>query len=168
MTVDKPIDSKHFKCIKEDNSQEDDERQWELSKIVFDRFYEYLKKKGLKESTAEQRTDGAAFFIMRYVFVYEDVIDIRAISEETVRKYLGNWYIRKVMNSSIKEIKLNLTALSNFFTFLKENDHITEDHLRELKGICRDTEWFEMRFRTYFESEGEDFREWIEEYNYDW
>jgi len=169
MTIENPIDSKHFKCIKEDNSQKDNERQWELSKIVFDRFYEYQKKRGLKENTAGQRTDRAAYFIMDYVFVYEDIVDdIRAVSDETVRKYLGNWYIRKFMNPTIKGIKAHLRALSDFFTFLKDNGQISRDHLSELKGVCRDTAWFEMRLRTYFESDSEGFREWIEEYNYDW
>ena len=51
------MEDKHFKCIKEDNSEEEDKRQWERSKIVFDHFYNYLKDRGLKESLAGRRTE---------------------------------------------------------------------------------------------------------------
>ncbi|MDK2897287.1 MAG: hypothetical protein PWP04_1407 [Candidatus Atribacteria bacterium] len=56
------IKKEHFECIKEENSEEEQERQWERSKIIFDHFYEYLKNKGLKESTAGKRTEMAAYF----------------------------------------------------------------------------------------------------------
>ena len=49
--------TKHFECIMEDNSEEEHEKQWKRSKIIFDNFYEYLKNKGLKESTAGKRTE---------------------------------------------------------------------------------------------------------------
>jgi len=58
------IKGKHFECIKEDNSEEEKEKQWQRSKVVFDQFYEYLKNKGLNEKTAVRRTDQAVFFIM--------------------------------------------------------------------------------------------------------
>ena len=37
----KKIKREDFDCIKEDNSEEEDKKQWERSKIIFDRFYEY-------------------------------------------------------------------------------------------------------------------------------
>ncbi len=37
----------HFEYIKDDNSEEEHEKQWKRSKIVFDQFYEYPKNKGL-------------------------------------------------------------------------------------------------------------------------
>ena len=51
----KKIREEHFKCIKEDNSEEEYNKQWERSAIIFEQFYEYLKNKGLKESTAGKR-----------------------------------------------------------------------------------------------------------------
>ncbi len=53
------IKTEHLQCIKEDNSEEESEKQWKRSKIVFDHFYEYLKNKGLQESTAGKRTEMA-------------------------------------------------------------------------------------------------------------
>lgn len=58
------LEAKHFKCIKRDNSEEEVERRWQIFKIVFYKFYDYLKTKGLNENTAGKRTDRAAVFIM--------------------------------------------------------------------------------------------------------
>ena len=161
------IKEEHFECIKEDNSQEEDEKQWKRSKIVFDHFYEYLKNKGLKESTAGKRTERAAFFIMDYLFVYDDAMSILEVSGDTVRTFLGNWYIRKFLNPSIVSIKSYLRSISDFYIFLSEKGFISKGQLSEIKEVCKDREWFEMRLKTYFNCKREDFIEWLQEYNYD-
>ncbi|MDH7513954.1 MAG: hypothetical protein QHH14_13490 [Clostridiales bacterium] len=161
------LKDEHFECIKEDNSEEENDKQWQLSKIVFDQFYEYLKNKGLNENTAGRRTDRAAFFIMNYLFVYDDARNILEVSEDTVRKFLGNWYIRKFWNPSIRGINSYLKAISDFYTFLKDRGFISKEQLSEIKDVCKDKAWFEMRLQTYFEAQGDDFYDWIQEYNYD-
>jgi len=95
----------------------------------FDCFFEYLKDKGLKESTASKRTQRIVFFILDYLFVYDDALSILEVSGDTIRTFLGNWYIRKVLNSRKTEM---------------------------------------MRLQSYSAVEGDEFYEWIEEYNYDW
>jgi len=42
-----------------------------------------------------------------------------------------------------------------------------KEELNEIKKVCKDTAWFEMRLKTYFESDEDEFYEWIQEYNYD-
>jgi len=161
------IKDEHFECIMEENSEEEYEKQWKRSKIIFDHFYEYLKNKGLKESTARKRTKMAAFFIMDYLFVYEDAMSVLEVSEDTIRRFLGNWYIRKFMNPNMPDIKLYLKSISDFFTFLNEKGFISEGELSEIKEVCKDEAWFEMRLKTYFEAEGDDFYKWLQEYNYE-
>lgn len=162
------IKDEHFECIKEDNSEEEYKKQWKRSKIIFDHFYEYLKNKGLKESTAGKRTEMTAYFIMDYLFVYDDATNILEVSGDTIRKFLGNWYIRKYWSPKISEIKSFLRAISDFFTFLRERDFVSNEQLSEIKEVCKDIPWFEMRLKTYFEADGDDFYEWLEEYNYEW
>jgi hypothetical protein len=159
----------HFECIKEDNSEEEDDKQWKRSKIVFDQFYDYLtKEKSLKESTAGRRTEMAAFFVMNYLFVYDDAMSVLEVYGDTIRTFLGNWYIRKTWNPSISRIKSSLRALSDFFTFLYKKGFMAKEQLNEIKEVCKDTGWFEMRLKKYFEANGDDFDEWLQEYNYDW
>jgi len=162
------LKTEHLECIKEDNSEEEDEKQWKRTKIVFDQFYDYLsKEKNLKESTAGKRTDMAVFFVMDYLFVYDDALSILEVDGDTIRRFLGNWYIRKSWNPSIGQIKSCLRALSDFFTFLYKKGFMDKEELNEIKKVCKDTAWFEMRLKTYFESDEDEFYEWIQEYNYD-
>ncbi|MGM0653302.1 MAG: hypothetical protein ACQES4_11075 [Bacillota bacterium] len=72
------------------------EKQWERSKIVFESFFKYLVEKGLKETTAAQKTNMVIFFIMKYLFIYSDHTEsILEVYDEDIRTFLGNWYIRK-------------------------------------------------------------------------
>jgi len=162
------LKSEHLECIKEENSEEEDERQWERSKIVFDRFHEYLLNRGLKEETADDRTQRVVFYVMDYLFVYKDVESILEASADTIRTFLGNWYIRKFLNPNMSEIKSFLKSILDFYKFLLKEDVASEADLEEMEGVCKDVPWFEMRLRTYFEADGDEFHEWLQEYNYDW
>ncbi|HOL46149.1 MAG TPA: hypothetical protein PK973_06245 [Candidatus Saccharicenans sp.] len=157
------LEAKHFKCIKRDNSEEEVERRWQIFKIVFDKFYDYLKTKGINENTAGKRTDRAAFFIMNYLFVYGDARSILDISEDTIRKFLGNWYIRRFWDPSIRGIHSYLKAISDFYAFLNERGFVSKEQLSETKAVCKDKAWFEMRLRTYFGAKGDDFYDRIQE-----
>lgn len=160
----------NLECIKEDNGEEEYEKQWERSKIVFDHFYEYLKGRGLKDSTAGRRTEMAAFFIMDYVFVYEDIMDMREVYDTTIKRFLGNWYIRKFLDPQISTINSFLRAISDFYTFLHKNSFITKRDLEEIKEICKDKEWFEMRHVTYYQAlrsgDEDEYYDWVDEYDY--
>ena len=81
---------------------------------------------------------------------------------------MGNWYIRKFMNPRMSEIKSFLRAISDLFTFIRNEGFITDEGLKGIKDVCKDTAWFEMRLETYFAAEGDEFYEWIREYDYDW
>ena len=46
-----------------------------------------------------------AFFIMDYLFVYDNATSVLEVDGDTIRRFLGNWYIRKFINPKISEIK---------------------------------------------------------------
>jgi len=160
------IKPRNLECIKEENSESENEKQWKRSEIVFDEFYNYLKGKGLKEGTCNERVNEVAFFVMDYFFVYHDEISMLDVDGGTIRTYLGNWYIRKFWNPSVKGIKSRLKAISDFYTFLHSLNFIDKEELQDIKLTCKDMAWFEMRLKTYFEADEEAFRDWLDEYNY--
>lgn len=134
-------------------------------KPVFHQFGEYLKKKGLKKETVQKKVQMVVLFIFEFLYVYSSVDNVFFIDGDTIRTFLGNWYIRKVMNPRMKEIRGFLNAIADFFTFLKKKDLIFKEDLQELKETGKDKEWFEIRLATYFQFQWSDFQEWIEEYN---
>lgn len=158
----------NFECIKEDNSEEEQKRQWENSEIIFTEFASYLDKKGYKDSLIERQVMNCSYFVMDYYFVYGDDYTVLSANDHIIRKFLGNWYIRKNWSPNLKEMKEILSAIYDFFEFIYENGFFTKDQFEDIKQVCKDKDWFEKRLKTYKTADGEKFRKWIEEYNYDW
>jgi len=161
------LKKEYFKCIKEDNSDEENDRQWENTKNVFMAFETYLINKGYNENLTERQVRNIIYFVMNYFFVYANELSILETNETTIRTFLGNWYIRKNWSPNLKEIKEILSALFDFFEFLHETQFIQNEQLEEIKTVCKDKDWFKKRLKTYKTAKGKYFREWIEEYNYD-
>jgi hypothetical protein len=162
------LKTKTFECIKEDNSEEENQRQWKNSKIVFDEFRKYLSEKNYKEELIERQLGYSSFFVMNYFFVYEGKMSVLETEEITIRTFLGNWYIRKNLSPNFIEMKEFLSALFDFFEFIQHKEFITNEQLEKIKQVCKDKNWFEHRLKTYKTAEGNAFKKWIDEYNYDW
>ena len=158
----------NFECIKEDNSEEENDRQWENSKIVFDELKKFLSSKKYKDALIERQLGYSSFFVMNYFFVYADELSILETDDTTIRKFLGNWYIRKSGSPKFKEMKEILLALFDFFEFVCEREFISIGQFEKIKQVCKDKDWFENRLKTYKTTDREGFSKWIDEYNYDW
>ena len=161
------LKKENFKCIKEDNSEEENDKQWENSKVVFEEFKKYLIEKGYKDNLIERQLGYSSYFVMNYFFVYADELSILETNDTIIRKFLGNWYIRKSWSPRFKEMKEILSAIFDFFEFIYKNKFISIEQLEEIKQVCKDKDWFENRIKTYKTANGEDFRKWIADYNYD-
>lgn len=61
------LENKHFECNKEDNSEEENERQWENSKIAFDEFKIYLSNKNVKDNIIDRQLGWSSYFVMNYL-----------------------------------------------------------------------------------------------------
>ncbi len=162
------LTKENFECIKDDNSEEEDNRQWENTQVVFDEFEEYLRKKNYSDKLVQRQLEYSSFFVMSYFFVYEDVLSVLETDDSTIRKFLGNWYIRKNMSPNLKEMMEILSALFDFFEFLFTRELITDEQFEIIKQVCIDKVWFENRLKTYNTSDIKNFKAWIDEYNYDW
>jgi len=157
-----------FMRINIDDCDDWKKKQWEQSSVLFDAFFEYLKEeKGLKEETAGQKTNMVAFFIMNFLFVYYNAIDdLRDVDDYAIRTFLGNWYIRKFMSPKVAEMNRFLRAIADFYTFLHKKGFIDDYVLSEIKETCKDKEWFAQRLKSYYETSGDEFEDWIMEYDY--
>ncbi len=162
------LTKENFECVNEANSEEEEKRQWEKSQIVFDEFEEYLHTKGYKDIRIQSHLEYSSYFVMNYFFVYEDELSVLETDNTTIRKFLGNWYIRENASPTFKEMKEILTALLDFFEFVLIQDFITVEQFETIEQVCTEKEWFENRLKTYNNSDPQNFKKWIDEYNYDW
>jgi len=129
-------------------------------------FFQYLTaEKGISEETASVHTQQIDFFATHYLRDYEDKSLLDA-SGMDIENYLGDWYIRKVLNSTKSDVRAILVAFKKFFKFLYETREIGKEQLDDILEACANPQRYIRRFETYFELDPEcetweaDFDEW--------
>ncbi len=138
----------------------------EVEKFV-DSFYKYLKQeKGISEETASAHAYQIRFFAPQYLIEY-DGKSLLEVTGSDIEDYLGNWYIRKVLNSNKSDVRPALVAFKKFYKFLHESGNVEEEELNDILAACENPQRYIRRFETYFELNPEsetwdnDFRNWF-------
>ncbi len=134
-------------------------------------FYKHLKlEKGISEETASAHAGQIEFFASHYLRDYEDK-SLLDTSGRDIENYIGNWYIRKVLNSSKSDVRAILVAFKKFFKFLFEEGKIEKRQLDDILEACASPQRYIRRFESYdaldpeSETWGIDFENWLmEEY----
>lgn len=130
-------------------------------------FYKHLElKKGLSEETASAHAGQIKFFASHYLRDYggKSLLDA---SGRDIENYLGDWYIRKVMNSSKSNVRAILVAFKKFFKFLFEKGKIEKGQLDNILEACASPQRYISRFESYdaLDPESEtwdiDFENWL-------
>jgi hypothetical protein len=114
-------------------------------------FYNYLKQeKGLSKETASEHAHQIGFFANNYLSGYEEksLLDVTGMG---IDDYLGNWYIRKVWNSSKGDVRPILVAFKKFYKFLHECGSVDKDQLDDLLSACKNHRRYSRRFESYDE-----------------
>ena len=121
-------------------------------------FEDHLKNKGLSAKTIRTHIDNVDFFINYFLLNYE----VRDVTHGcySIGEFLGYFFIKKAMWSSVNAIKSNITSLKKFYSYLLEKDIISDDDYHFMCDIIDEDKntWF-ARMERY---------ENIDEDNYDW
>jgi hypothetical protein len=130
-------------------------------------FFEHLTAdKGLSEEKASLHSGKIEFFAFHYLMNYNGKSILDA-SGSDIEEYLGDWYIRKVLNSTKSDVRSILAAFKKFFKFLYERGEIDKEQLEDIHSACEDPQKYIRRFETYFELDPEsetwaaDFENWL-------
>jgi hypothetical protein len=124
-----------------------------------------MLKKGISKDTASAHAHQIDFFAFHYLKDYEGKSILDA-SGKDIENYLGDWYIRKVLNSTKSDVHPILVAFKKFFKFLYEKREIEKEQLEDILEACANPLKYIHRFETYFELDpesgtwDEDFEEW--------
>ena len=145
-------------------------RSGDKTERLIRQFYKHLTlKKGLSEETASEHAHRIDFFASHYLRGYEGKSILDA-SGNDIENYLGDWYIRKVLNSAKSDVRPALVAFKKFFKFLYEKQKIGKEQLADILEACASPQRYLRRFETYFELDpesvtwAEDFEEWSMRY----
>lgn len=114
---------------------------------TLERFEAYLKSRNLSINTINKHSNNVNFFINEFLHYEEPLRPNEGINR--VDYFLGDWFIRKAMWSSVSAIKENITSLMHFYSFLNSIGEIDSDQLMELKENIKENKngWFEASQR---------------------
>lgn len=140
-----------------------------VKKLLY-RFQEYLMhEKKLSEHTADSHCHHIGFFYFQYLQNYTD-LRITDVNAEVIDEFLGNWYIRKVMNSGKGDVRPILTAFKKFYQYLHEQKMIKKEQMEDILSVCKLPQRYTRRFDSYdsLDFEGEDWEDQFHEWMYNW
>ncbi|MCF6313652.1 MAG: hypothetical protein L3J39_14495 [Verrucomicrobiales bacterium] len=104
-------------------------------------FAEWQKSKGLSAKTVSRHVGNVSFYIDEFL-LYEDAIEAKdGLSE--VGTFLGYWFIKKAMWSSVPALKSTAGSLKKFYQFMADTGEISATDLAELKQSIKEglPEW---------------------------
>lgn len=129
--------------------EEIDEYEEECEKIIdenqkyLEMFADYLEGEGLADKTIKRHLKHVEFYINEFLCDYEPhSLDAGCYQ---VDAFLGDWFIRKAMWSSVETIKENCASLKKFYKLMLENDVISKDDYKELTRQIKENKevWLE-------------------------
>lgn len=127
----------------------------EKNNEYLDGFEEHLKAKGLNAKTIDRHLFNVDFYINNYLLYY----DIEDVTQGCygVSGFLGSWFIRKAMWSSVNSIKSNIASLKKFYRYLLDQGVVTKEAYESLCEDMKDNkeEWFDM-VRGYYDLDDDD------------
>src|SRR5690625_1906105 len=116
--------------------EEDEDLEEELHETLrhtLDEFYAYLHDtQKLKENTVNQHVGRMRFFSDSYLIYYGSSIE--EFDADHIINFLGDFYIRKVFNSTESDVGPYLTTFKRFAKFLFEKEKRSEEHTSELQS----------------------------------
>ncbi|MCI3027954.1 site-specific integrase [Desemzia sp. C1] len=91
--------------------------------------------KGLSEKTVKRHIEHLYFYLNIYLAEYERVTPID--SGDSAGAFLGDFFVRKDLSSSLTSLKQNGSALKKFYQFLYEANEISENELNDINEYIR-------------------------------
>lgn len=93
-------------------------------------FGEWLAEKGLQNKTINRHVSNVAFYINEFLCYY----DIQEMKEGCyqIDEFLGDWFIRKAMWSTVATVKSNGVSIKKFYNCMKEKGFVNQEDYANL------------------------------------
>ena len=101
----------------------------ENAKLLED-FEQWLVKKNLSEKVKRNHVSNVDFYINDFL-LYEEAVPAKEGFQE-ISSFLGYWFIKKTLWSSVSAIRGNAASLKKFYAFMLERGQIQKDDYGDL------------------------------------
>jgi len=113
-----------------------------INHVYLDGYRKHLEAQGLKENTINKHVDNVDFYI-NYFLLYYDAISAKD-GCCSIDGFLGYFFIRKAMWSSVAAIKSNIASIKKFYRYMLDIGVIKEEKYDRLCEIIKNEKenWF--------------------------
>ncbi|MBD3193593.1 MAG: hypothetical protein GF317_00955 [Candidatus Lokiarchaeota archaeon] len=115
---------------------------------ILEEYKYYLKKKAHKSEYIQEHLEFLRFFSTNYLIgnIGQTLLEI---DEDEIFDFLGNWYIRKVLDFTKADIIPLLRIFKKFSSFLYNKKKISEEQYLSLKEAYNNPRYFVQKFEGY-------------------
>lgn len=125
------------------------------NKKVIVEFESYLSEKKLTASTIKKHSSNISFFINEFLLYEEPLRPKEGMNR--IDYFLGHWFIRKAMWSSVATLKENITSLKHFYAYLNSIGSVTSDEVFELKAAIKENKATWLATMHQYDNQGINF-----------
>lgn len=126
------LKQEHLQFIED---KDDLKGQWVRSTPVFEHFFAYLQKKGLKPQTIAKKINSVVLFIMNHVYREGQLAAMNEVTGEIISDFMEGWYSINFPESRPQEEKEFRKAILDFFTFLNKMGLINKGQLADIRSM---------------------------------
>lgn len=127
-----------------ENYEKERDKIIKKNEIYLKEFKEWLNKKGLVSKTISKHIGNVDFYINEYLNYYEPT----EMEEGCygISSFLGDWFIRKCMWSTVSSIKTTAASIKKFYQCMLELNHIDKSSYQELLDEIKENmdDWIEI------------------------
>lgn len=129
--------------------------------VLLGMLHDDLSEKGLKNSTIESHFYNIEFFFDPYLKKCT-ILHPLEVSAADIEYYVGNWYLRKVLDATLAQVMGVLTSLRKFYNLLWAHNYLGDELYQGIKEECNNRKKYQNRYESYHAIDNaDDWMDWV-------
>ena len=129
---------------------------------VLKHFYLNLQQRGMTAERASELAFSADLYLRDYLLDTARQNIVR-LQPGIIRKFAASWFITHTLDPEIALLERHLTAIAEFYRFLRNQHLISADELAFLLEEAAQVDYYKKRIDTFLNISGEGFDSWLAE-----
>lgn len=122
-------------------------------------FHQQLLNEEIDPLEAGQLAHGADYFLRDFI-IADRYMNLFTIEPICVRQFAGHWYIIKNLEPNIKELATILQGVAVFYSFLYQNNHISQELSEQIQLETASLDFYNERIDQFWKISDDGYTPW--------
>lgn len=124
-------------------------------------FHQQLSQEDIDPLEAGQLAHGADYFLRDFI-IADRYMNLFTIEPCSVRQFAGHWYIIKNLEPNIKELATILQGVAVFYTYLQQNDYISQALNDQIQKETTNLGYYQERIDQFWDISDDGYAAWCQ------